>query len=84
LVRERKAIQREKARRVLQAATVEAFGRPGAYVTWDLVMRRVNMVDSEHFILIAKYLEERGWIAAADADYSVFVVTASGIDHAMS
>ena len=60
MVRERKPVQAEKARRVLQAAAVEAFGRPGAYVTRDLVMRRVNIVDSEHFRRIAKYLEERG------------------------
>jgi hypothetical protein len=82
LVRERKARQIEKARRVLQAAAVEAFGRPGAYVTRDLVMRRANMVSSEDFIAIAEYLEERGWIAEADSDYGVFVVTALGIDEA--
>jgi hypothetical protein len=82
VVRERKPIQVEKARRVLKAAAVEAFGRPGAYVTRDLVMQRVNMVDSEHFILMAEYLEERGWIAEADADYGVFVLTPEGIDAA--
>lgn len=69
-------------RRVLQAAAVEAHGRPGAYVTRDLVMRRANMVDTEYFRTVAKYLEERGWIAEADVDYGVFVVTASGIDEA--
>jgi hypothetical protein len=69
LVRERKAIQIEKARRILQAAAVEAFRRPGAYVTQNQVMRRVNMVDSEHFTLMAEYLEQNGWIAEADADY---------------
>ena len=37
------------------------------------------MADTEHFKMIAKYLEQRGWIAEADADYGVFVVTASGI-----
>jgi hypothetical protein len=84
VVRERKAIQGEKARRVLQAAAVEAFGRPGAYVTRDLVMRRVNMVDSEHFTLMAEYLERRGWIAEADADYGVFVLTPEGIDEALT
>jgi hypothetical protein len=73
----------ETARRVLQAAAVEARGRPGAYVTRDLVMRRANMVSSEDFIAIAEYLEERGWIAEADSDYGVFVLTASGIDEAM-
>jgi hypothetical protein len=40
------------------------------------------MVDSEHFILMAEYLEQRGWIAEADSDYGVFVVTASGLDEA--
>ena len=69
----------ETARRVLQAAAVEAHGRPGAYVTQDRVMQRANMVDTEHFTTIAKHLEERGWIAQADADYGVFVMTASGI-----
>jgi hypothetical protein len=44
---------------------VETFGRPGAYVARDLVMQRVNMVDSEHFILMAEYLEKGGWIAQA-------------------
>jgi hypothetical protein len=46
-------------------------------------MQRADMVDAEHFRTIAKYLEERGWIAQADADYGVFVVTASGIEEAM-
>ena len=73
----------ESARRVLQAAAVEAYGRPGAYVTQERVMWRANMADTEHFRTIAKYLEERGWIAEVDADYGVFVVTASGIDEAM-
>ena len=69
----------ETARRVLQAAAVEAHGRPGAYVTQDRVMQRANMLDTEHFRTIAKYLEERGWIAEADAAYGVFVVSTSGI-----
>jgi hypothetical protein len=82
VVRERKAVQVEQARRVLQAAAVEAIGRPGAYVIRDRVMRRVNMVDSEHFILMAEYLEQKGWIADADSDYGVFVITDSGLDEA--
>jgi hypothetical protein len=68
----------------LQAAAVEAHGRPGAYLTRDLVMRRANMADTEHFRTIAKYLEERGWVADADADYGVFVITDSGLDEATS
>jgi len=69
----------ETARRVLQAAAVKAHGRPGAYVTQDLVMKQANMADAEHFRTTAKYLEEQGWIAEADADYGVFAVTTSGI-----
>ena len=69
----------ETARRVLQAAAVEAHGRAGAYVTQEGVMQRANMVDAEHFRTIARYLEEQGWITDADADYGVFVVSASGI-----
>ena len=75
-------VPRETARRLLQAAAVEAFGRPGAYVTKGRVMQRANMVDLESFRKMAEYLEERGWIAEADADYAAFVVTASGIDEA--
>ena len=73
----------ETARRVLQAAAVEANGRPGAYVTREGVMQRANMVDVEHFTTILRYLEEQGWIADADAEYGVFVVTASGIAEAI-
>ena len=73
----------ETARRALQAAAVEANGRAGAYVTQEGVMQRANMVDAEHFRTIARYLEEQGWIAEADADYGVFVVTASGIAEAI-
>jgi len=73
----------ETARRVLQAAAVEANGRAGAYVTQEGVMQRANMVDAEDFRTIARYLEEQGWIADADAEYGVFVVTASGIEEAM-
>ena len=73
----------EKARRVLQAAAVEAHGRPGAYVTQDRVMQRASILDAEHFRTIAEYLEQREWVAEADADYGVFVVTAFGIAEAI-
>ena len=73
----------ETARRVLQAAAVEANGRAGAYVTQQGVMQRANMDDAQHFRTIARYLEEQGWIADAEADYGVFVVTASGIAEAI-
>ena len=73
----------ETARRVLQAAAVEANGRAGAYVTQQGVMQRANMLDVEHFRTIARYLEEQGWIADADTEYGLFVVTASGISEAI-
>ena len=41
------------------------------------------MVDWEGFKAIAEYLEWRGWIAEAAADYDVFTVTISGIDEVM-
>jgi hypothetical protein len=72
----------EKARRFLQAAVVEAFGRPGAYVIQDSVMRRAGVADLEEFRTIAVYLNDRGWIAEADDDYGIFVVTAAGVEEA--
>jgi hypothetical protein len=74
----------EKARRVLQATAVEAYGRPGMYVVMAQVMRRANISDPEEFRAIAEYQEERGWIAEADPDYGVFVLTPEGIDEATS
>jgi hypothetical protein len=73
----------EKARRVLQAAAVEANGRPGMYVVMDQVMYRANISDPEEYRAIAGYLEERGCIAEADLDYGVFVLTPEGIDEAL-
>jgi len=80
---EGKEVPRETARRVLQAAAVEAHGRPGVHVTHARVMGRADMVDWEGFKAIAEYLEWRGWIAEAAADYDVFTVTISGIDEVM-
>ena len=76
-------VPRETARRVLQAAAVEAFGRSGAYVTRERVMGRAAMVDLNMFLAVAEYLEGRGWIAEADPDYGVFVLTPEGLDEAM-
>lgn len=78
---EARALQ-ERARRILQAAAVEAYGRAEAYVTRDPVMRRASISDPQEFRAIAEYLEGRGWIAEADDDYGVFVVTPTGIDEA--
>ena len=73
----------EKARRVLQAAAVEANDRTGTYVTMTPVMYRANLSDVEEFRFIAEYLQGKGWIAEADPDYGVFVLTTEGIDEAM-
>jgi RIO-like serine/threonine protein kinase len=72
----------DKSRRVLQAAAVEAYGRPGLYVTMSQVMKRANISDPEEFQTIAEYLEQQRWIAEADPDYGVFVLTLEGIDEA--
>ena len=62
---------------------MEAHGRPGAYVTRELVMERADISDPEEFRAIAKYLYRKGWINEASADYGVFVVTAEGLDEAV-
>jgi hypothetical protein len=81
LVRQRKAVA-EKAHRLLQAAVVEAYGRPGVYVTMAQVMKRSNISDQEEYQTMGKYLENEGWIVEADPDYGVFVLTLEGIDQA--
>jgi hypothetical protein len=80
---EEEKIPRETARRVLQAAAVEAFGRAGVYVTREQVMGRAAMVELQMFVRIAEYLEKEGWIDEADADYGKFTVTVEGLDEAM-
>ena len=57
---EEQEVPRETAQRVLQAAAVEAFGRPGVYVTRESVMGRVGMADLLLFARIAQYLEREG------------------------
>ena len=74
----------EKARRVLQAAAVEAYGRPGMHVVRDQVMWRADIFEVEEFIKIAKHLHRRGWIDEADADYGILVLTSEGIDQVTS
>jgi hypothetical protein len=74
----------EKARRVLQAAAMEAHGKPGVYVVLAQVMKRANVSDPEQFRSIAAFLEESGCIAEADPDYGVFVLTPEGIDAALN
>ena len=54
---------------------MEAYGRAGTYVI---------ISNPEEFRTIAEYLEQQGWIAEADPDYGVFVLTPEGIDEAMN
>ena len=70
----------EKARRILQAAAVDAFGRPGVFVLLSAVMKQANITDEEEGRAIVEYLEWQGWIDEADANYGVFVLTTKGID----
>ncbi|MDQ3966068.1 MAG: hypothetical protein M3246_06420, partial [Actinomycetota bacterium] len=67
-----------------QAAIVEAFGRAGVYALRERVMQRANISELEEFWAIAEYLDRKGWIAEGDDDYSIFVVTAAGVDEATS
>ncbi len=62
---------------------MEAYGRPGAYVTRDPVMRRAGVWDLKEFWIVAEYLEEKGRISEADDNYGIFV-TLAGIEEAMS
>lgn len=74
---------RHKARRVLQAAAMEAYGTPGVYVISGRVMQRARMSDTEEFRAIAEHLQAQRWIAEADDDYGIFVLTTQGIDEAV-
>ena len=74
--------EEDRARRVLQAAVVEAFGRAGVYALRDRVMQRANISELEEFWTIAEFLGRKGWIAEGDDEYSIFVITAAGVDEA--
>ena len=63
---------------------MEAYGRPGMYVTREPVLRRAKVSDSEEFQAKAEHLYAKGWIAEADPDYGVFLLTSEGIDEAMN
>jgi hypothetical protein len=71
--------ERQKARRVLEAAVAEAEGKPGEHVFALPVMRRAGLTNAE-FRTAARYLDEQGWIAEGGDDYEAFVVTPEGVD----
>jgi len=54
------------------------------YVIMDQLTSRANLSDPEEFRTIAQYLEGKGWIAEADPDYGIFVLTLEGIDEAIN
>ena len=62
----------EKARLVLKAAAVEAYGKAGVYVVSDRVTGRASIADAEEFRAIAQHLQARRWIAEADDEITGF------------
>ncbi len=71
--------ERQKARRVLEAAAAEAEGKPDEPVFALPVMRRAGVTNAE-FRRAARYLDEQGWIAEGREDYETFVVTSESVD----
>src|ERR671917_1155634 len=62
-------VTQEKARRVLQAAAVEANGRPGAYVPQTPVMWRAGVSNPGEFRARAADLGVGGGGAGTEVDY---------------
>jgi hypothetical protein len=71
--------ERQKARRVLEAAVADAEGKSEEPVFALPVMRRAGVTNAE-FRRAAHYLDEQGWIAEGREDYETFVVTSEGVD----
>jgi hypothetical protein len=70
--------ERQKARRVLEAAVAEADEKPEEVVFALPVMRRAGVSNVE-FRTAARYLDEQGWITEGSNDYEAFVVTPEGV-----
>ena len=70
--------ERQKARRVLEAAVAEAGEKPDEHVFALPVMRRAGVSNVE-FRSAARYLDEQGLISEGADDYETFVVTPEGI-----
>jgi hypothetical protein len=70
--------ERQKARRVLEAAVAEAGEKPDEHVFALPVMRRAGVSNVE-FRSAARYLDEQGWISEGADDYETFVVTPEGV-----
>jgi hypothetical protein len=70
--------ERQKARRVLEAAVAEAGEKPDEHVFALPVMRRAGVSNVE-FRSAARYLDEQGLISEGADDFETFVVTPEGI-----
>jgi hypothetical protein len=70
--------ERQKARRVLEAAVAEAGEKPDEHVFALPVMRRAGLSNVD-FRSAARYLDEQGLISEGADDYETFVVTPEGI-----
>ena len=70
--------ERQKARRILEAAVAEAGEKPDEHVFALPVMRRAGLSNVE-FRSAARYLDEQGWISEGADDYETFVVTPEGV-----
>ena len=70
--------ERQKARKVLEAAVAEADEKPDEHVFALPVMRRAG-VSNVDFRSAARYLDEQGWISEGADDYETFVVTPEGV-----
>ncbi len=71
--------ERQRARRVLEAAVADAEGKSDEPVFALPVMRRAGVTNAE-FRRAARYLDEQGWIAEGRDDYETFVVTSEGVE----
>ncbi len=71
--------ERQKVRRVLEAAIAEAEGKSDEPVFALPLMRRAGVTNAE-FRTAARYLDEQGWIAKGGGDYETFVVTSEAVD----
>ena len=70
--------ERQKARRILEAAVAEADEKPDEHVFALPVMRRAGLSNVE-FRSAARYLDEQGWISEGADDYETSVVTPEGV-----
>jgi hypothetical protein len=71
--------ERQKARRILEAAVADAEGKSDEPVFALPAMRRAGVTNAE-FRRAARYLDEEGWIAEGREGYETFVATSEGVD----